>query len=103
MVDTGWVATIDVGAGDDIVHMKDDDAADSDKNGWQGMTDPNHGDADRYRNDTLLDGDRWLRLVGFLTVNWGALLAKTYTINSGNAQNFETYLLGNRQQRHTNR
>ena len=33
MVDTGWVATIDVGAGDDIVHMKDDDAADSVKMG----------------------------------------------------------------------
>ena len=88
MVDTGWVATIDVGAGDDIVHMKDDDAADSVKMGI--------GDdfliINADSNDTLLDGEAGSDWLAFRTVNWGASSAKTYTINSGNAQNFENLL-----------
>ena len=88
MVDTGWVATIDVGAGDDIVHMKDDDAADSVKMG----TGDDFLIINADGNDTLLDGGAGSDWLAFRTVNWGASSAKTYTINSGNAQNFENLL-----------
>ena len=88
MVDTGWVATIDVGAGDDIVHIKDDDAADSVKMG----TGDDFLIINADSNDTLLDGEAGSDWLAFRTVNWGASSAKTYTINSGNAQNFENLL-----------
>ncbi|MDA9920135.1 hypothetical protein N9D87_01555 [bacterium] len=84
MVDNGWVATIDAGVGDDVVHAKDSDAADS--------IDMGAGDdfliINTDSNDTLLDGGSGTDWFSFYTVNWSAP-ATTYTLNSGVATNFE--------------
>ena len=39
-----------------------------------------------------LDGGSGSDWLAFRTVNWGASSAKTYTLNSGNASNFENLL-----------
>jgi hypothetical protein len=87
MVDNGWVATIDAGVGDDVVHAKDSDAADS--------IDMGAGDdfliINTDSNDTLLDGGSGTDWFSFYTVNWSAP-ATTYTLNSGVATNFENLL-----------
>ena len=87
MVDNGWVATIDAGLGDDVVHAKDSDAADS--------IDMGAGDdfliINTDSNDTLLDGGAGTDWFSFYTVNWSAS-ATTYTLNSGVATNFENLL-----------
>ena len=88
MVDNGWVSTITMGDGDDIVHAKEDNAADN----------INMGSGDDFliinadTNDTSLDGGAGSDWIAFRTVNWGASSAKTYTLNSGNASNFENLL-----------
>jgi Ca2+-binding RTX toxin-like protein len=88
MVDNGWVSTITMGDGDDVVHAKDADAAD----------DIDMGAGDDFliinsdANDTSLDGGSGSDWLAFRTVNWGASSAKTYTLNSGNASNFENLL-----------
>jgi len=88
MVANGWVSTITMGAGDDIVHAKDADAADS--------IDMGAGDdfliINDDANDTSLNGGDGTDWFAFRTVNWGASGAKTYTLNSGNASNFENLL-----------
>ena len=96
MVDTGWVATIDVGAGDDIVHIKDDDAADSVK----------MGTGDDFliindSNDTLLDGEAgsdWLAS----EQSTGVLQARRRTQLTQATPKILKICLA-RQQRHTNR
>ena len=83
MVDNGWVSTITMGEGDDVVHAKDADAPD----------DIDMGAGDDFliinsdANDTSLDGGTGSDWIAFRTVNWGASSAKNYTINSGNASN----------------
>jgi len=88
MVDNGWVSTITMDGGDDIVHAKDSDAPDD--------IDMGAGDdfliIDSDVNDTSLDGGSGSDWLAFRTVNWGASSAKTYTLNSGNASNFENLL-----------
>uniref|UniRef100_UPI0040483E47 calcium-binding protein n=1 Tax=Flavobacterium sp. TaxID=239 RepID=UPI0040483E47 len=88
MVDNGWVSTITMGDGDDVVHAKDSDAPDD--------IDMGAGDdfliIDSDANDTSLDGGSGSDWLAFRTVNWGASSAKTYTLNSGNASNFENLL-----------
>ena len=87
MVDNGWVSTITMGEGDDVVHAKDADAPD----------DIDMGAGDDFliinsdANDTSLDGGTGSDWIAFRTVNWGAS-AKNYTINSGVAANFENLL-----------
>ncbi|MDB2535385.1 hypothetical protein N9X70_05015, partial [Gammaproteobacteria bacterium] len=87
MVDNGWVSTITAGDGDDVVHAKDADAPD----------DIDMGAGDDFliinsdANDTSLDGGTGSDWIAFRTVNWGSS-AKNYTINSGNAANFENLL-----------
>ena len=87
MVDSGWVSTITMGTGDDIVHAKDALAAD----------DIDMGAGDDFliinsdANDTSLDGGSGSDWLAFRTVNWGSS-ARTYTLNSGNASNFENLL-----------
>ena len=91
MVDNGWVSTITMGDGDDVVHAKDADAAD----------DIDMGAGDDFliinsdANDISLDGGLGSDWLAFRTVNWGASSAKTYTLNSGNASNFENLLGSN--------
>jgi len=88
MVDNGWVSTITMDSGDDVVHAKDSDAPD----------DIDMGAGDDFliinsdANDTSLDGGSGADWLAFRTVNWGASSAKTYTLNSGNASNFENLL-----------
>ena len=88
MVDNGWVSTITMDDGDDVVHAKDSDAPDD--------IDMGAGDdfliIDSDANDTSLDGGSGSDWLAFRTVNWGASSAKTYTLNSGNASNFENLL-----------
>ena len=88
MVDYGWVSTITMDDGDDVVHAKDSDAPDD--------IDMGAGDdfliIDSDANDTSLDGGSGSDWLAFRTVNWGASSAKTYTLNSGNASNFENLL-----------
>ena len=88
MVDNGWASTITMGDGDDVVHAKDEDAADN--------IDMGAGDdfliINSDTNDVALDGGLGTDWLAFRTVNWGASLAKSYTINSGNASNFENLL-----------
>ena len=88
MVDNSWVSTLTMGAGDDIVHAKDADAADS--------IDMGSGDdfliINDDANDISLNGGDGTDWFAFRTVNWGAAAAKTYTLNSGNASNFENLL-----------
>ena len=87
MVDNGWVSTITMGDGDDVVHSKDSDAPD----------DIDMGAGDDFliissdTNDTSLDGGSGSDWLAFRTVNSGGS-AQTYTLNSGNASNFENLL-----------
>ena len=87
MVDNGWVSAITMGDGDDVVHAKDSDAPD----------DIDMGSGDDFLiinsdiNDISLDGGSGSDWLAFRTVNWGSS-AKTYTLNSGNASNFENLL-----------
>ena len=67
MVDNGWVATITMGEGDDVVHAKDADAPDDIDMGAGNDFLIINSDA----NDTSLDGGTGSDWIAFRT-NWGA-------------------------------